>query len=205
MGQVFVTSDLHLGNKNIWYRYETETRPFKSQANHDDTLVRNWNKVVGYDDDVYVLGDFVMGPADKAETFLSRLNGRVHLVLGNHDSDRKVSVYRSRPDKVVEVVPYAVMEVDGVTVVMNHYPLSGPQPFSPSTDSRKRPPLENTEGYGFAHALFDELPCGKRLWLYGHVHSNAPRGLVGDTFHVGVDTNGLAPVNLSSLVAEYSR
>lgn len=36
--------------------------------------------------------------------------------------------------------------------------------------------------------------------LYGHVHDAAPHGLQSDwTYHVGVDTNNLAPVNLHDI------
>lgn len=35
--------------------------------------------------------------------------------------------------------------------------------------------------------------------LYGHVHDAAPKGLVDWTYHVGVDTNDLTPVNIHDI------
>jgi len=52
----------------------------------DETLIANWNARVGLKDHVYHLGDFALGDAEKARNILHRLNGRIHLVEGNHDS-----------------------------------------------------------------------------------------------------------------------
>lgn len=52
---------------------------------HDDTLVENWNKLVGKQDRVFHLGDFCFGDANTARAFLERLNGRIFYVQGNHD------------------------------------------------------------------------------------------------------------------------
>lgn len=35
--------------------------------------------------------------------------------------------------------------------------------------------------------------------LYGHIHDAAPKGLVDWTYHVGVDTNDLTPVNIHDI------
>ena len=36
---------------------------------------------------------------------------------------------------------------------------------------------------------------------YGHIHSNAPKGYVNGTYHVGMDTNNLTPV----ITTEFSK
>lgn len=41
--------------------------------------------------------------------------------------------------------------------------------------------------------------------LYGHVHDAAPKGLVNWTYHVGVDTNALTPVNLDDICREVEK
>ena len=53
----------------------------------DETMISNWNRVVGKDDTVYHLGDFAFGKnkLQRIPELVSRLNGRIHLVLGNHD------------------------------------------------------------------------------------------------------------------------
>lgn len=62
----------------------------------NDTLIKNWNSVVGVDDEVHHLGDFLMNP--KYLWVVGQLNGIKYLVPGNHDkcyrgSEKWVSKY----------------------------------------------------------------------------------------------------------------
>ena len=42
------------------------------------------------------------------------------------------------------------------------------------------------------------------IYLYGHLHSKAPKGLQDDnTYHVGLDTNNLYPVSIEQIIKEY--
>lgn len=82
---IFYTADPHFYHKNI-IRYCD--RPFQNIKEMHNTLIKNWNKVVGPDDYVYVVGDFAM--VNKNETgrirkILHELNGSKELILGNHD------------------------------------------------------------------------------------------------------------------------
>ena len=43
----------------------------------------------------------------------------------------------------------------------------------------------------------------KMVFLYGHIHNLAPKGLDrGCFYHVGVDTNDFTPVDLDSIIDE---
>jgi calcineurin-like phosphoesterase family protein len=77
--KTFIISDLHLSHTNM-----ATYRGFKSSEEHDETIISNWNSVVNNGDTVYVLGDITM---EKATCYhlLSRLNGNIHVILGNHD------------------------------------------------------------------------------------------------------------------------
>ena len=77
----FFTSDLHLGHRNI---IRLCGRPFASLEEMDETLVSRWNRKVGQDDNVFVVGDLFFR-AEDPEGLLKRLNGRKTLILGNHD------------------------------------------------------------------------------------------------------------------------
>lgn len=104
MGRVFVTSDLHFGHDRefIW-----GPRGFKSSQEHDETVIRNWNAVVNADDDVYILGDVMLGDNFYGCECVSCLNGRIHLVRGNHDTDtRWDNIYPTIPN-VVELCGWA--------------------------------------------------------------------------------------------------
>jgi len=85
----------HNMNDNIWFVADTHfchaniirycNRPFKDANEMDEALIANWNKTVGKDDIVWHLGDFAFGAKDNVTRILPRLNGKINLVLGNHD------------------------------------------------------------------------------------------------------------------------
>jgi calcineurin-like phosphoesterase family protein len=83
--QPFVISDLHLGHRNI---IQYCRRPFSSSGEMDDVLIRNWNYRVAPKDEVFYLGDLCHGKnAAPASEYLSRLNGRIQVISGNHDRE----------------------------------------------------------------------------------------------------------------------
>ena len=93
---VFFTSDTHFNHKNI-IRYCN--RPWNSgkDANGqlivsddnvnemNEAIISSWNKVVPQNALVWHLGDFALGDRSKIPEIVARLNGRINLVLGNHD------------------------------------------------------------------------------------------------------------------------
>lgn len=83
MSEVFFTSDHHFGHTNI---IKHTNRPFKNANQMNERLIAEWNTIVRPDDVVYHLGDFAWGNnAERIGSFIKRLNGNKHLVLGNHD------------------------------------------------------------------------------------------------------------------------
>jgi calcineurin-like phosphoesterase family protein len=82
----FITSDLHLGHENI-LKYQENRRAWGAvdMASHDNAIIEAWNAVVGPEDWVLVLGDFTLAPATIANGYRRALNGKIALVLGNHD------------------------------------------------------------------------------------------------------------------------
>ena len=76
---VWFTSDLHLGHKNI-----TKHRGFSSDEEHDDIVIDNINKVVSKRSKLFVLGDVVINK--KVLPILERINCKnLELIFGNHD------------------------------------------------------------------------------------------------------------------------
>jgi calcineurin-like phosphoesterase family protein len=110
---IWFTSDTHFSHTNI---IKYCARPFASREEMDETMVRNWNAVVGQDDTVWHLGDFSLRSSEIVAKFLIRLNGAVHLIWGNHDSKqvRKMPQWASSQ-------PYAEIDVDGCRLVLLHY------------------------------------------------------------------------------------
>lgn len=84
-GKTFVVSDLHFDHANI-IRYCN--RPFGSVNEMNRAMIRNWNGVVDKDSTVYYLGDMAYGRGNRTiDYWLSRLNGKVRFIRGNHDTD----------------------------------------------------------------------------------------------------------------------
>lgn len=82
----FYISDTHFGHANILTFEGVEGKPcrvFDSVEEMDETMVDNWNAVVGPQDTIYHLGDVAI--KRKALHILERLNGRKILIKGNHD------------------------------------------------------------------------------------------------------------------------
>jgi len=80
MTQVWFGSDLHFGHKNI-QRFRGEF--ISSEQENRERIKADWNKVVGKNDTVYILGDacFTMDTINE----FGHLPGRKVLIRGNHD------------------------------------------------------------------------------------------------------------------------
>lgn len=91
---------------------------------NDDIIVK-WNKQVKPDDVVAHLGDFVIAYGKhvepKVRDILSRINGKIILVCGNHDNFVTKRIFREFGH---EVVDYKRVDLPGKrTVIMSHYPM----------------------------------------------------------------------------------
>lgn len=112
---VFFTSDTHFGHGGALGLFR---RPFTSVAEMDETLIRRWNETVGPADEVWHLGDFaIRQPARRMAEILDALAGRKHLITGNNDGEETV-----RLPGWASVRPYAEITLDGVRLVLCHYP-----------------------------------------------------------------------------------
>ena len=79
----------------------------------------NWNRVVGQDDIVFHLGDFCLGGSHEWTKILNRLNGKIYLILGNHDLKNIRQGYASR----FELTSMQMhIEVDKQKIYLNHCP-----------------------------------------------------------------------------------
>ena len=118
----FFTSDQHFGHFNI---IRLCSRPFGTVEEMDEALLSKWNAKVKADDTVYILGDLFFRAA-KVEPILKTLNGRKHLIVGNHDHTWMKRVEAS--DYFASVQTLKEVEVDGRVLTLCHYPmLSYPQ------------------------------------------------------------------------------
>ena len=78
--KIFFISDPHFNHGNI---IKFCARPWETKEEMTEAMINNWNSVVGPDDIVFCLGDFMW--ASSWNTTLERLNGHIHLIWGNHE------------------------------------------------------------------------------------------------------------------------
>lgn len=81
----YYTADTHFNHANI---IQFCGRPYSNVELMTEDMIRIWNETVNEDDDLYHLGDFAMGNKTQALEILAQLNGRKHLIRGNHDPNR---------------------------------------------------------------------------------------------------------------------
>lgn len=90
MENIFLCADTHFSHHAI---IKCCNRPFDNIEEMNETIINNWNSMIGNNDIVYHLGDFMMGLTlkninksfDKLTQLVGRLNGKIHLISGNHD------------------------------------------------------------------------------------------------------------------------
>ena len=113
---IFFTSDTHFWHENI---IKFCNRPFSSIEEMNDTIIENWNKVVGKNDIVFHLGDFCFCGSDKFKELIEKLNGRIYLILGNHDWKIIKNWHASKFEGVYQQL---VIKVNGKKIYLNHFP-----------------------------------------------------------------------------------
>ena len=171
---IYFTSDLHL-NHNRGFIYEP--RGFHSVEEMNEAIINLWNKIVTDDDDVYLLGDVMLGDTQLGIELFKRLKGKIHIVLGNHDTDNRVELYRTLPN-VVEVALALKIKYNGYHILMTHYPC-----FSGSLH----------------HESLKKTTCN----FYGHTHQNT--NFYQDIpfmYHVGVDSHNCTPISIDDILKE---
>lgn len=170
MNEIWFTSDLHFGhNKDFIYF----ARGFSSIKEHDETIVENWNKIIKNNDIVYILGDLVFGEGIK---YISMLNGKKYLILGNHDTINKCAYYFSANINPINNTNYTYSSIikDGKWIFyLSHYPVC----FS-----------NYNEDYS------------KKWCLCGHIHTkNKWQDADKGNYHVEIDCHNNMPVSIEEI------
>ncbi len=128
MNKIFFTADLHFGHKNVLKH--CKNRPFAEQNDtvaHDKWLMELWNSTIGKKDVIYILGDLTFLGRDDARRLVEKLNGRKHLIVGNHDgSVEQLTNYfvtiSPLKDIVIKPTSYPVLR-ENLCLTLCHYPM----------------------------------------------------------------------------------
>lgn len=175
MTRIWFTADTHFGHRAV---IPYTGRPFADVEEMDAELVRRWNYLVGPRDDVYHLGDFALCKPVDGVAIARRLNGRIHLIKGNHDHRKSLRVYR-REGVFSSIEPYAELKVPDPTlprgrafIVLSHYAFA----------------VWRDHHYGSWH-------------LHGHSHGSLPSPANMRRLDVGVDVHAFAPISYEEVRA----
>lgn len=114
--RVWFTSDTHFGHANI---IKYCNRPFRDVREMDEEIIRRWNETVPADGVVFHLGDFGYGGSKEWADILRRLNGRIYLILGNHDLKNIKQGYMAA---FAHVTQQMTIRVGGQSIYLNHNP-----------------------------------------------------------------------------------
>lgn len=169
---------------------------------HDEAIIAAWNRHVRPDDIVWHLGDLTLNAPRRLAGIVPRLNGRIRLVLGNHDrahpmaGAKSVRALRETLDLGIEWVgTAAVVKIptskqlarrNGSVphrVLLSHFPYAADHTDDPRADQWR---------------LRDE----GRVLLHGHLHTDTatdparPRQIhVGwDAWHRPATTGDIAQI-----------
>ena len=174
MGKIWITSDTHFGHDRefIW-----GPRGYASAAENDADIIKKWNEVVSSEDTVYHLGDVMLGDNTNGMDCLSKLNGDIHIIRGNHDNDSRMEIYRGLHN-VVEVCEGKFLRNGKYHFYLSHYPC-----LTSNWDEDK--PLK-----------------ARVANLCGHSHTKDhfadwDKGLI---FHCEMDTNNCEPILLDDII-----
>lgn len=115
MRNIWVIADTHFFHSNI---IKYCNRPFRDKYEMNEALIANWNKVVGKQDPVFMLGDFALSGKDNVINIGKRLNGKKTLIMGNHDSC-SLNTYHEAGFEYVSKYPIIYNDF----IIMSHEPL----------------------------------------------------------------------------------
>ncbi len=161
------TADTHFGHENI---IRFCKRPFVSVSQMDAALLENMWKVIGPEDQLWILGDFAFGAKAKDGAYVERIFTQLpgserHLVIGNHDLDPTLELPWDSVSHIAELR-------DGPQNQLNtlcHYPM-----------------------ITWNHARKGALQ------FFGHVHNNWQG--TRNSVNVGVDVWNFSPVTYGDIV-----
>ena len=132
--KVWFTSDIHFGHKNVLRfckkRQEKMGIDLEDPAfdeKHRLYLIEQWNNTIAKKDIVYILGDFSFYNREGTRRILERLNGKKHLILGNHDKSCKGLENYFESVSQIKTVDFKKHEYqfldENFIVEMCHYPI----------------------------------------------------------------------------------
>ena len=176
---IFVTSDWHFNHdKDFVY----QPRGCHSVEEMNDMIIRRHNSLVHPNDEVYVLGDLILGGNGKLEEgihLIEQMNGQLHIIRGNHDTDTRWTAYAQLYPKVVELNTAQFLKVGKYHFFLCHFPAA-------------------TANYD------DNKPWAKKtVCLCGHSHTlDKYKDIQMGAYHVDIDAHFGFPTSIEEIIED---
>jgi calcineurin-like phosphoesterase family protein len=173
---IYLSAELHL-NHNQPFIYET--RGFNTVGEMNKAIIKNFNSIITWEDDLYLLGDCFLGDLNEGLKLFNQLPGKIHLIWGNHDTDtRKVALAQCH--NVIEVIGFAgILKYRKYHFYISHYPTA----TTNFNDCEK--PLK-----------------GRILSISGHTHSMDKFEPCG-SYNVAIEAHGCCPVSIEQIINDF--
>lgn len=168
---IWFTSDLHFGHDKPFIY---EPRGFEDGYDAAYTIITHFQEKILWYDDLYILGDCMLGVVQFGISCLSQLPGRKHLIFGNHDTDERIKLF-----KQTEI--FTSMEWGGrlksgkYSFYLSHYPMM-------MGNYKERHPIWNLSGHTHSKDVFQ----------YGD----------NCVYNVALDAHDNYPVSLEQIVSD---
>jgi calcineurin-like phosphoesterase family protein len=168
---IYVTSDQHFSHIQpfVW-----QARGYESVEHMNEEQIRKWNEVVNKTDEVWFLGDGMMNDNEVGAKCFQQLNGKIHVITGNHDSPNRIKIYQN--------LKYDVQDAKRLTynkknIIFSHEPM-----------------ITDNGAFKGWHGVLN---------IHGHTHqtTNFTEGYLL-RYHAGVDSHDGYPILLDDILKE---
>ena len=99
----------------------TSPERFDDVEKMNNYMIDQFNSRVRKNDEVVILGDFCYAGAKEAKEILDQLNGRLYLIVGNHD--KFINYRKEKINRFVRMKEYDELHDNGRKVILSHYPI----------------------------------------------------------------------------------
>jgi len=186
MNDVWLISDTHFLHRNILTFADADGNlirgdRFSSCEEMNEYMIEQWNSSVAPSDTIYHLGDVSIGPKEDFLKIWKRLNGKKHLIAGNHDDIKfmakndifkTISIWKQLPD---------------LGLVLSHIP------------------LDPSQLWRYRHGAPDNNHAGQIFLknVHGHIHQKPSP--TDNHFCVCVEHTDYAPVHVEDVVNQINK
>lgn len=181
---IYLSSDLHFGHDRefLW-----GPRGFNSIEENDNTILKNFKEILKDEDDLYLLGDLMLLDNESGIEKLKQIPGKIHIILGNHDSSDRIKLYEQLP-QVQEIVYATKIKYKKCHFFLSHYPT-----ITSNYDDNKSYHQNLINLHGHTH---------QKTNFYFNNEINSQEIKNPYMYHVGVDSHDCKPVLLDDIIDE---